>query len=89
MQQDYFTYFTFDAKLEHEKTLYNLNIRLFYNSTINRKEFEVLCDHFTAPKLLVYEPLPDKSGFQWTDVHSQDNSAFVQELGSLIFRKNI
>jgi hypothetical protein len=89
MQQDYFTYFTFDAKLEHQKTMYNLNIRLFYNSTVNRKEFEVMCEHFKGPKLLVYGPLSDKSGNHWTDVNSQDDSPFIQELGSLIFKKNI
>jgi hypothetical protein len=92
MQQEYFSYFSSNAKLEFEKKIYNLKIRFFYNNNIRRKEFEILSDDFTGQpsKLLVYESMPDKSGHEWIDVsNNHDNSQLVQELGAVIFKQNV
>jgi hypothetical protein len=90
MQKDYFPYFSFNAKLDFEKKLYHLKITIIYNARMSRKEFEVLSDDFTgSAKLLVYQLLLDRSGYEWIDINSHDNSTFVQELGNIIFKQNI
>jgi hypothetical protein len=91
MQQEYFSYFSSNAKLEFEKKIYNLKIRFFYNNNIRRKEFEILSDDFTGQpsKLLIYQVMPDKTGHEWIDVNNQDNSALIQELGAVIFKQNV
>jgi hypothetical protein len=92
MQQEYFSYFSSNAKLEFEKKFYNLKIRFFYNNNVGRKEFEILSDEFTGQpsKLLVYQPMPDKSGHEWIDVsNNHDNSPLIQELGAVILKQNV
>jgi hypothetical protein len=90
MAEDYFSYFSFNTKLDFEKKTYHLKVTLFFNSKMNRKEFGVLSDDFTGPsKLLVYQVLYDRSGHEWMDINNQDSSALVQQLGEAILRHNI
>ncbi|HEY4874114.1 MAG TPA: hypothetical protein VIH86_00950 [Puia sp.] len=51
-----------------------------------------MSDEFTGQpsKLLVYQPMPDKSGHEWIDVsNNHDNSPLIQELGAVILKQNV
>ncbi|HLX91620.1 MAG TPA: hypothetical protein VKR32_08050 [Puia sp.] len=90
MTLDYFSYFSFNAKLEFDKKIYHLKVTLCYNSKLNRKEFGVLSDDFTgSAKLLVYQQIYNQHDCEWMDINNQDNSALVQQIGAIIFKNNI
>jgi hypothetical protein len=90
MSKEYFPYFSFNAKLEFEKKLYQLKITIYFNSIMKRREFEVVCDQFNGSgKLLVSQLLANTIHKEWIDINNQDNSAFVQEIGQVILRHNI
>jgi hypothetical protein len=89
MSKEYFPYFTFNAKVEFEKKPYDLKIIIYFNSVLNRREFEVVSEQFNGGKLLVFQQLQDAIHKEWVDINNQDNSAFVQELGEVISRHNI
>ena len=90
MLQNYFLYFSSNAKLEFEKKLYHLKIRFLYNNRKSRKEFEIVSDDFTgSSKLLIHQLMIDKSGYEWIDINNQDNSALIQQLGEVIIKQNV
>ena len=90
MSKEYFPYFSFNTNLEFEKKSYPLRITIYYNSLLNRREFEVVSEQFSGPgKLLVFQLLMNAIHKEWVDINNQDNSALVQELGNVILKNNI
>jgi hypothetical protein len=90
MSKEYFPYFSFNTNLEFEKKTYLLRITIYYNSQLNRREFEVVSEQFSgAGKLLVFQLLMNAIHKEWVDINNQDNSAFIQELGNVILKNNI